>query len=534
MRTKIIAVLVAVLALAVLPTSGPGAVAAPQQVTLLHVNDTHSHLAAWGPKDANLDGTLGGSPKAAAIVASEKAADPNALFVHSGDFMNGDLFFNEYLGVPELQLLKSIGLDALVLGNNEFLFGPSFLKNVLNVTWPGGAGRVPILGTNLVLTGYPSLAPWITSTLVKEANGVKIGFFGLTTPAVAPARPAPVVIDPNLAATATAAVAALHSSGAKLVVCVSHVGLDVARQLAQAVEGIDVLVNGHDHAVLDQPETVARAGGGTTFIVSAGSYYRYVGRLRLQVDGTTVSFVDYALIGADADIPPLPSVEQAIENLKPAIVARYGDVYHQQLAWAGQDIVGESDRAKAKRDTPLGNLFTDAYRALTGTDVAIEAAGFLRDVLPQGPVVGADVFRSMPFGMPPGVIVQPYRLVTFRTTGAGLIGALQTTIGIGGDYFPQVSGLRLRYDSRLDPGSQVLVDTVSVGDEKLAEDRLYSVTVTEGVFSVVKKLIPVQDAVTLNTLAFDAARALVAARGELGPEASNRIRDIGAIPGKSR
>jgi len=218
----------------------------------------------------------------------------------------------------------------------------------------------------------------------------------------------------------------------------------------------------------------------------------------------------------------------------------YGDVYHQQLAWAGQDVDGESDPAKAKRDTPLGNLFTDAYRALTGTDVAFEASGFLRDALSRGPIVGADVFRSMPFGLPaevgspPVAIVRPYRLVTFRTTGAGLIAVLQKTIEIGGDYFPQVSGLRLKYDSRLEPESQVLVDSVLVGDEKLVADRLYSVTVTEGVFSAVRNLMPWQDRVTLDTLAFDAARALVVERGELGPVASNRIRDIGAIPGKSR
>jgi hypothetical protein len=45
---------------------------------------------------------------------------------------------------------------------------------------------------------------------------------------------------------------------------------------------------------------------------------------------------------------------------------------------------------------------------------------------------------------------------------------------------------------------------------------------------------PWQDRVTLNTLAFDAARALVVERGELGPAASNRIQDIGSIPGKGR
>ena len=512
--------------------AGPPASAAPQQVTLLHVNDTHSHLDAWGPKDASLDGTLGGLPKAAAIVAAERTANPGALFVHSGDFMNGDLFFNEYRGVKELLLLQSIGLDAFVPGNHELQFGSSFLKSVLNSTWPGGAGLVPMLGTNLSPAAYAALSPWVTRTLIKDANGVKTGVFGLTYPTGS------LVVDPGPAAAA--AVAALRAAGAQVVICVSHFGMDSARSLAGSLSGIDVIVNGHDNAVLEQPEVVTQSGGGTTLIVSAGHYYQYVGRLRLQVDGTTVSFVDYALLGADADTPPLAWVQQAVEDLKGPIVTRYGDVYHQQLAWAGQDIVGEPDPAKAKRDTPLGNLFTDAYRALTGTDVAVEASGLLRDALPRGPIVGADVFRSMPFGLPaavgtpPVAIVRPYRLVTFRTTGSGLIAVLQATIGLGGDYFPQVSGMRLKYDSRLEPGSQVLVDSVLVGDEKLAADRLYSVTVTEGVFSVVKNLMPVQDVVTLNTLAFDAARALVVERGELGPAASNRIRDIGAIPGKSR
>ena len=504
--------------------AGPPASAAPQQVTLLHVNDTHSHLDAWGPKDARLDGTLGGLPKAAAIVAAERTADPGALFVHSGDVMNGDLFFNEYLGVKELELLKSIGLDAFVPGNHELQFGSTFLKGVLNSTWPGGVGHVPMLGTNLKPGTYTALLPWVHSTHIRDANGVKMGFFGLTATGL-------LVDDPE--PPARAAVAALRAAGAQVVICVSHFGLDSARSLAGRVPGIDVIVNGHDNAVLEQPELVAQPGGGTTLIVSAGAHYRWVGRLRLSVAGDRITLLDYALHGADENTPVSPSVQVAVDAMKAGIVLRYGDVYHQQLAWAGRDIAGESDPAKAKRDTPLGNLFTDAYRALTGTDVALEAAGFLRDALPQGPVVGADVFRSMPFSMPSGAIVQPYKLVTFRTTGAGLIAALQTTIGIGGDYFPQVSGLRLRYDSRLDPGSQVLVDSVLVGDEKVVADRLYSVTVTEGVFSVVKNLMPVQDVVPLNTLAFDAARALVVERGELGPEASNRIRDIAAIPGKS-
>ncbi|MGE5236813.1 MAG: metallophosphoesterase, partial [Acidobacteriota bacterium] len=102
------------------------ATAQPVQITLMHLSDTHSHLAAWGPKDANLDGTLGGLPKVAAIVAAERISDPNTLFVHAGDVMDGDFFFNEYLGVDEFLLLREIGLDAFVPGNHEWRFGPGF------------------------------------------------------------------------------------------------------------------------------------------------------------------------------------------------------------------------------------------------------------------------------------------------------------------------------------------------------------------------------------------------------------------------
>jgi len=283
------------------------AAAQPAQITLLHINDTHSHLAAWGPKDGNLDGTLGGLPKVAWIVAMEKASDPNALFVDDGDIMDGDFFFNEYLGVAEFQLLKSIGLDAMVLGNHEFRFGPSFLADILQSAWGTPAGGVAILGTNLQIPADNPLLPWISPTLIKVVNGVKVGFIGLSTKG-APANPAPVAVQKTVCPISQLAVNSLRGAGAQLVVCLYHGGMDAARALAACVPGIDVIVNGHDNAALEQPEQIARPGGGTTLIVSAGHLYRYVGRLRLSVAGSEVSMIDYALLSADADTPSLPAV----------------------------------------------------------------------------------------------------------------------------------------------------------------------------------------------------------------------------------
>ena len=513
---------------AILPTQ-----LAAQQITLLHISDTHSHVVAWGPKDANLDGTLGGLSKVATIVAAQKAADPNLLFVHAGDFMDGDLFFNEYHGVPELKLLQSLGLDAIALGNHEFAYGPNFLAGVLAAAWPGGAADVPVLGTNVA--NCAAIAAWNAGTLIKQVNGVKVGFFGLTIPVAALAKPLPCVLQP-ITTTAQAAVNALQAQGAQVIVALSHAGMVQARLVASSVPGIHVIVNGHDNALLEQPETVSwPGGGGATMIVSAGSRYEWIGRLRVAVSGSNVSLVDYELIPVDAAVPPEPSMQAAIDALKADIVAHYGDVYHDALAWAAKDIAPLWDEGHAKRDTPLGNLFTDAYRAWTGTDVAIEALGFLEDALPRGWIVGADVFRSMPYGpvtVNNQLTPQPWRLMTLRATGASLVSALNRTIGAGGSSFPQVSGIRLDYDSRLAQSnqfSQVLTCTVRIGEEPVVADKLYSVTVTEGVYAALSRLIPVQDVTTLPAFAFTASRNFVEARGELGAVSSNRIRDVAQI-----
>lgn len=529
-RALAAAVVVAGLGLAAVPLAAQTA-----QITLLHVNDTHSHLDAWGPKDGNLDGTLGGIAKAAAIVAAERALDPYALFVHSGDFMEGDIFFNEYLGVPELQMLKSIGLDALVLGNHEFRFGPGFLAGVFQGAWAAPVGGVPILGANLQIPAENPLLPWVGSSLVKEVNGVKVGFFGLTVHDGAMCNPDPVVILPDYQGIAQGAVDALRAGDAQIVIALTHFGMDEARLLAENVSGIDVIVNGHDNAELERPEPIARPGGGTTYIVSAGHHYRWVGRLRLSFGGGEVGLVDYALLGADAATPPAQTVQSTVDALKAGIVAMYGDIYHLPLADALRDITMDWDPDKAKRDTPLGNLFTDAYRAWTGTDMAIEPLGFMGDPLPAGPVVGADVFRAMSYGTyktSPRTFVRPWRLATFRMTGANLLKALEMLLHFGGDYFPQVSGLRFQYDSTAGFGQKILLDTVEVGGLPIDPGALYGFTATEQVWGALSTLlhIPTEDLIILPTYAFDAVRSYVGSRPELIFTTSGRIRDVAAVP----
>ncbi|HWR17602.1 MAG TPA: bifunctional UDP-sugar hydrolase/5'-nucleotidase [Terriglobales bacterium] len=509
-----------------------------QQVTLLHVNDTHSHIDAWGPKDANLDGTLGGLPKVATVVGMQRAADPQALFVHGGDLFHGDPFFNQYFGIPEIQILQQLGLNAMAVGNHEFQYGPDFLAFVLSYSMPTypAPPSFPLVSSNLDFANYPYL-PWIGSTTLKEVNGVKVGFFGITTPYDVIEQPAPVVVRETLAEDSAAAVAQLRSQGAQIVVCLCHTGMQVSELLAQVVPGIDVIVNAHDHVALAEPKMVVSPTG-TTIIVSAGQYYRWVGKLRLNYDGTHVSMVDYSLLSVDENVPAYPSLQAVVDSLKPEIVARYGDIYHTQIAWATAPISKEFDPDHIKRDTALGDLVADAYRNHTGTEIALEASGFINEDMPPGPIVGADVFRVMSYGIPhmtqTGLSIDLFRLATFRISGAELIKGLEITL-TNTDLYPQISGMRFEMDSRNPPYQRILLDTVHINGHKLDPTRLYSVTGTEGLVMFLPMMgLEVQDVHILPDTAYDAIKALVIQRAILDPAYSGRIRDVASIPGKAQ
>ncbi|HEX7356674.1 MAG TPA: metallophosphoesterase, partial [Ignavibacteriaceae bacterium] len=121
----------------------------PDTLTILHVNDSHSTLEAIGPRDANLKGTLGGISRVATLVGMSKMTEPNVLFLHAGDISIGDVFFNKYFQVPELQLLSALGLDAMTLGNHEFDLGPEVLLGSLQYAFPNPADAFPLLSSNI-------------------------------------------------------------------------------------------------------------------------------------------------------------------------------------------------------------------------------------------------------------------------------------------------------------------------------------------------------------------------------------------------
>lgn len=471
-------------------------------VTLVHVNDTHSHLDATGPRDFHLDGTVGGLAKAAGVITDIRNHNPNVLLLHAGDVFTGDFFFNKFWGIAEFQLMQKLGFDAMTVGNHEFDLGPEMLAYSVNPSngLPGlPSFSLPLLSANLDFSacGSPECAYLhnrISPAVLKTVGGLKIGIFGMTVPNNPTTHSGDVAIlggdNPAvLFGIAETQVESLRAEGAQVVICLSHLGLLYDQALAAYVGGIDIIVGGHDHYEFSQPLAWDNVSGGKTYYVQAGSHYEKVGKMRFTFNQGMIRNIEYSLIPVDRNVRPQPEYGAIVETLKAQIVQQWGDVYHTPVSFALGDITTYNGKGNPIRDTGMGNLVTDAMRDKTGTDIAITANGLIAEGISRGAIVGADIFR--PLSYVEDTTTLGLDLVTFKIDALNLITGMEATLsmlGINEDFLLQVSGLRFAYDPTKPVGQRVILPLVFIGGKPLNPAKLYTVTANVGVAALLPLL----------------------------------------------
>ena len=515
------------------------ALGTPTAITIIHVNDTHSHLDAFGPKDRHLDGTVGGLAKAATVIATLKATDPNALFVHAGDLFNGDAYFAAGIGpgglpalaVAEMQLLSQLGLDVLTLGNHEFGLGTGPLASVLHAAFQGTGPSVLTANIDLEAAGLTGL---VQPSVVREVGGVRVGFFGMT--AIDFLSQGAPFLAWDLAGTlelAAAEAAELRKppASADVVIFLSHLGFELDQVVAANVPGIDAIVGGHSHTVLSTPVMVAAPGGKSVPVVQAGEFYKWVGELTLLVEGGEVTLGGYRLVPVDAGVPRLPAIAAVVDQLKAGIDQRYGeDFWHAPIAFAVLDVAKEACPGSPLRDSPIADLITDALRAKGGTNIGLTVHGFLTEGLTRGPLVGDDAFRIVGIGIDPTGASLGFQLYEVKIDGKNLLAALETSLALGGDFFIHVSGMSYIYDSRRPAGSQLLA--AFVGGAAVNPARIYRVTVNLGAIQGLSQLPGVSLAApprSLGTSEYVAVRDWMARQKLVLYFSHGRVIDVGML-----
>ncbi len=501
-------------------------------ITILHVNDSHSGLAPYGPRGTDLKGTRGGIARAASVIGYTKMTEKNVLTLHAGDFSVGDIFYNAYFGVPELRILSALGCDAMAVGNHEFDLTPATLKQVLDTAFVGG-GAFPLLSANCVLedSTVRSLKKYIQSYTIKTYGSTKVGVFGLTTPSTnLLSQPAPAFLDTNLIQISSAMVDTLKAKGCKVILLLSHLGYDLDSLVASYVPGITMIIGGHDHYVFQTPRTVVNLAGDTIPIVQAGAHYSHIGMMHIAVTGSKVKMLDYTMMPLDENIPEEPNTKAVIDNLMQGVEAMFGPVYSQKLTSAHDDFdeIAENLTSEGNHDTPVGNLVTDAFRAETGADIAIEVGGSTADKLYKGVIVGADIFRMIGYGYNTDNGLG-YRLATFKMSGSALAQGLEfglSDIEHNDEFLVQASGMKYSYDPKASVYNRLR--NVTVGNFALDTGKIYTVAANEFAALFLSSIgIPFTDLhIYKDTSEYQVVAAYVAKQDSIKPLIQGRVSSL--------
>ncbi|MCJ7554816.1 MAG: 5'-nucleotidase C-terminal domain-containing protein [Ignavibacteriaceae bacterium] len=533
---KKINIFISILLLAILPYTA----FSQQTVTILHLNDTHSTLAPLGPRNASLEGSQGGVARAASIIGLTKMMEPNVLTLHAGDIFIGDLFFNKYFGAAELSLMKEIGFDAMTVGNHEFDLTPEALLGSLAESFDPGEG-FPLLSANADLSALTSpplsnLYYYIFPNTVKDFGTVKVGIFGLTTPAaMLLSQPSPIVISEDIINIAVNQITDLTTQGCDVIILLSHLGVDLDKLIAENIPGIDIIIGGHDHYKYEAPLPIPNPGGGTTWVAQAGSNYMYIGKMKLDIDTDgKVALSDYALIPLDENVLEEPTVKAMVDGMISDIETFYDTPFFTQ-PFGYANAFHEEEATDLLRlgahDTPIGNLAADAFKNLTGTQIAIHAGGSTALPIWEGTFNMADIFRVNGYGFNT-VNTLGFQLATFKMTGEALWMGLEfglSEIEKNDEFFIQVSGLEYKYDATKPVWERVV--SVTVNGNIINPNAKYSVTASELVLTLLNYLgIPYSNPnILVGVTEFEALAAYVLTLNNfLHPKEIGRVVNVGS------
>ncbi|MCA1065216.1 cell wall-binding repeat-containing protein [Rossellomorea aquimaris] len=454
----------AALAAAIFAGSPASAEGGDFDLSIMHTNDTHAHVEGY--------------PRLVTAVNELRAEKANSLLLDAGDVFSGTLYFRQYLGQADLHFMNELKYDAMTLGNHEFDKDSKtladFIKNMefpmvsSNVTVTGDKDLEPLFKNEI---GQPGDGGYVYPAMIKEVDGEKVGIYGLTTPDTEfIANPGEHVVFEDAVEKSKATIKMLKDKGVNKIIALSHLGYANDLELAEEVDGLDIIVGGHSHTVLEEPVVIEKAE--PTVIVQAGEYLNLLGLLDVTFDdkgvvtehnGEILNLKNYE---ADADaLAKVNEYKAPLEELKAEVVGK-------------TDVALNGERADVRRkETNLGNLIADGMVAKANeyveTYIGIQNGGGIRASINEGDITLGEVLTTMPFGN---------NLVTLDLTGEEIVAALEHSVKrVEGEDAPgeflQVSGINYKYDVTKPAGERVWHVEVMTenGFEEIDLDMMYSV-----------------------------------------------------------
>ncbi|WBQ12991.1 5'-nucleotidase C-terminal domain-containing protein [Hyphomonadaceae bacterium BL14] len=293
---------------------GPAAgEAEPYTLTILHINDHHSHLEPRTldfdvsglaleamPADGRLPVAYGGFPLLTTLIEARAAAGDPVLTLHAGDAITGTLYYTLFEGGADAAMMNRICFDAFTLGNHEFDHGDAGLAQFLDFLAGGDCGTA-VLSANVVPHDASPLVGRLQPSMIFERGGRRIGVIGLVIAEKTRISSSP---DPDTrfldeTETAQIEIDRLRAGGVEQIILLTHLQYTNDLTLARALSGVDVIVGGDSHTLLGDPDALAPLGftpegpyptletnadGDPVCIVHAFDNAQVLGELRVSFD----------------------------------------------------------------------------------------------------------------------------------------------------------------------------------------------------------------------------------------------------------
>ncbi|MBD5443993.1 MAG: bifunctional metallophosphatase/5'-nucleotidase [Lachnospiraceae bacterium] len=441
-------------------------------IIILYTNDVHCAV------DENT-----GYAGLAAYKKLMEEKTPYVTLVDCGDAIQGAVIGLVSKGEYPMQLMNRVGYDFAVLGNHEFDYGMDQLAAILD------ASGAQYLGCNIRYSGEGENALAEVKPYHIESYGdTDIAFIGVCTPeSIVSSTPAYFMDEEgqfvydfygggdgeDFYRQIQATVDECRNKGADYIVVLSHLGVDEdsapfrSVDLIERTQGVDAVLDGHSHSVISC-QIVKDKSGKEVPLSSTGTELAYIGQLTITQSGTiTTGLISYS----EKDEEMSGNIREIQENFE-------GDM---------KRMVGKSEiplsissetgiRMVRNRETGIGDFCADAYRMVSGADIAILNGGSIRAGIPAGDITCGDLIGVHPFGN---------SLCVVSTSGQEILDALEmanravqdefsdgeNAVGENGG-FMQVSGITFTVDTSVD--SSVVLDEndifVSCGDVRRVKD----------------------------------------------------------------
>ena len=429
------------------------------EIVFMFNNDVHGRV-----NDDSYSGSMGYAT-IKNIIDEVRANYDNTYLIAAGDMFHGTTFATLENGESVVEVMNAVGYDLMVPGNHDFDYGQDQLL-VLE-----GLADFKLISSNIQydVDDTDMFDPYY----IEEFGDVKVGFFGITTPDTTYMTHPDNVIGLNFLdpiAQATMYVAELEEMEADVIVMLAHVGLDTSSsittaEIIQAVDGIDIVIDGHSHSYLPQGTMV-----NDTVIVSTGEYNKNLGILSFTVeDGKIIEF-NGILINADEAAVLDLGIDQDIQDIIDAIEVDQEVILSVLVGQTAVELDGVRDNVRSG-ETNLGNLIADSMIDVTSADIAITNGGGIRESIAAGDVTVGDIITVLPFGN---------IIVTVDLTGQEIIDTLEFATSAypetdGG--FPHVSGIT--FDINLNNAEGSRVENVMINSVAINVSTVYSVATND-------------------------------------------------------